>query len=209
MVQAKEGRRIDTREGEPDVSRDSDKREGIDTNELYQAMCRGMDKADARLIADLIGMVDKAIPRLEKRMKLFEVLHKEFTKFNEFIELREAKKIPEDARFITGELHIDDKEAKDLSFQLALLPNGDMKVLEAGDDIKLIKPGQGTPIGGRILTIEVRDIIPEGYKKCPNCGVLFQKEGKRRFCSDYCRTRWHAREWYRKNRSRRRKVKEK
>lgn len=50
------------------------------------------------------------------------------------------------------------------------------------------------------LTISAKEIpvpdglVPEGYAKCKECGQLFEKEGKRLFHSEKCRSRFHARQ---------------
>lgn len=45
------------------------------------------------------------------------------------------------------------------------------------------------------------EFIPDGYRKCKECGAVFKTAGKRLFHTESCRSRFHARKSLRKKRA--------
>ena len=117
----------------------------------------------------------------------------------EYLKLLELGIIPHDSRLAIGIIsgRLSNGEVRDrLPVKIAILPNNEMRVLESSvnDDIlrKEIKETGTLPFRGKILEINIDakevevpdDLVPEGFRKCKDCGKLFEKEGRRVLCLD-------------------------
>jgi len=133
----------------------------------------------------------------------------------EYLKLLELGIIPKDSKLALGVIsgRLVDGEVRDrLAVKFAILPDNQMRVLESSRNSDILQAEIATtgtlPFRGKLLILTISedevevpdDLVPEGFRKCKECGKLFEKEGRRVFCSEPCRSRFHARKTMRKKR---------
>ena len=137
----------------------------------------------------------------------------------EFLQLLTNKQIPEGTNLVLallrGELR-DGEVYSNLPVIFGFTPENMIKILESSINADILKKqienngnaefvGKFLKLGFTLEEVEVPNAsIPKGYAKCRECGFVFEKKGRKIFCSDKCRYRYNSKKWYHKEKAKKR-----